>query len=123
MINKITDMMKRYLKIIIPIVTFNLLLAFIICLVRGALTIVEYSNTLLAIGGLVAGLGLLSFIGSINNRGDIKQHQTRSLIFKNMDDSSEEHKESQGKSINFLMLAAIAGGITILLSGLVLNFR
>jgi hypothetical protein len=123
MFNSTIDMIKRYAKFIVPVVVFNLVLAFIICLVRGVLTVIDYSNTLLAIGGLTAGLGLLSFLGNINSKGDIRQQQTRSLVYENQEKSSEDHLDSEKKSINFLMIAAIAGIITILLSGLVLNFR
>jgi hypothetical protein len=123
MYKKTTDMLKRYLKIIVPVVTFNLVLAFIITVVRGAVNLVEYSNMLFGVGAMTAGLGLLSFLGNINSRGNLRQNKASSLVYRNQEESSKEESDSEKKSVNFLMLAAIAGVITILLSGLVLKFR
>ncbi|WP_139902199.1 hypothetical protein [Clostridium thermarum] len=123
MIDKITDVIKRYLKLIVPIVAVNLVLALIICLIRGAVNLVEYSNMLFGVGGMVSGLGLLSFLGNVKNRGNMKQRRLGTLIYKDQEEMAEEDSDSEKKSINFLMLAAIAGIITILLSGLVLKFR
>lgn len=123
MFNSTIGMIKKYSKLVAIAVAFNLILGLVICLVRGVLTVVEYSNMLLAIGGISSGLGLLSFLGNINSRGNLKQHRARTLIYKDQQTSSDEHLESEKKSVNFLLLAAITGIITILLSGLVLNFR
>ncbi|WP_163195797.1 hypothetical protein [Clostridium thermarum] len=123
MIEKITDVIKRYLKLIVPIVAVNLVLAFIICVIRGAVNLVEYSNMLFGVGGMVSGLGLLSFLGNVKNRGNVKQRRLGTLIYKDQEEMTEEDSDSEKKSINFLMVAAISGIITILLSGLVLKFR
>lgn len=123
MFNSMLKMIKKYSKLVAIAVAFNLVLGLVICLVRGVVTVVEYSNMLLAIGGISAGLGLLSFLGNINSRGNYRQQRARTLIYKNQEMSSQEHLESEKKSVNFLMLAAVVGMITILLSGLVLNFR
>ena len=97
----------KHVKLLLIILPINLLIGLIYCLVREKMTIVSYSDVLLIIGGVFAGIGGLSYVG-----GENIGTANKMLISR---DSSPRKTEGTNDT-NFNTTILLAGISTILIS-------
>ncbi|MGE5678946.1 MAG: hypothetical protein ACM3ZR_12900 [Pseudomonadota bacterium] len=101
----------RPLMIALPV---NLLIGLIYCLISKKMSIISYSNVLLMIGGLYAGIGGLCYIGADNIRTANKMLISR---------DSDPRKTERSSDTNFNMTILLTGISTILISYVIGTFR
>lgn len=115
-------MLKKYIKIILILLLFNLVLGGIICFFSGNRTVVNYSNILFVMGAIYAGLGPISLLGNFRNRMSMKERRMGSLIGK--DGTLEDSQSLKPKELSFkyMVLLCFVAICTIILSAVVLYF-
>lgn len=101
----------KYLLILLIV---NFLLGLIYCTISKKMSIVSYSDVLLILGGVYAGIGGLSYVGGENIRTANKMLISR--------DSNPRRTEESG-SIDFNTVLLITGISTILISYIIGTFR
>ncbi|NLZ49691.1 MAG: hypothetical protein GX895_13120 [Clostridiales bacterium] len=113
-------MLKKYIKIILILLIFNLALGGVICFLSGNHTTVNYSNILFIMGAIYGGLGPITLLGSFRSKSSMKERRIGSLIGDN--DTLEDSQGLKPKEVNFkyMVLACLVGILTIILSALVL---
>lgn len=84
----------------------NLMIGLIYCLIRGKMSIVAFSEVLLIIGGVFAGIGGLCYVGG-ENIG------TANKMLISRDSSQRETKGANGSSFNTTILLTGIGTILI----------
>lgn len=104
----------KHVKLLLIILPVNLMIGLIYCLLRGKMSIVSYSDVLLIIGGVFAGIGGLSYVGG-QNIGTAN----RMLISRD----SNPRKTEGPHDTNFNTTILLAGISTILISYVIGTFR
>lgn len=115
-------MLKKYIKIILLLLIFNLLLGGIICFLSGNRNIVSYSNTLFIMGAIYGGLGPITLLGNFRNRATRLERRMGTLIGRDSLEDDKEGIKTKENNFKYMVLLCFTGILTMVLSGFVLIF-